>query len=407
MCPLLLQRPHGKSKTQDHINCLKRRLPLWKEGKIEELLFEGRSLQQRLPKLSYSPTQEESLSRTFSNLVFQGKIHEAIQLLSEKGRGSVLHLNDHVIPSDPSSPTVLSVLKSKHPQSQHSTATSLIEVENDPVPVHPVIYDEIDANCIRLATTRTFGAAGPSGVDAYSWRRFCTAYQVASDDLCHALSLVVRRLCSSYVDPACLRPFLACRLIALDKNPGVRPIGICEVVRRILAKAALSIISGDIMEVAGPLQLCAGQSAGVEAAIHAVRSWYEEEATEGILLVDASNAFNSLNRQSALLNLRHLCPPFAPILINCYRDPSPLFVDGEKLWSEEGTTQGDPLAMPFYALATIPLINIQAEIPDTKQIWYADDSSAAGTLKGLRKWWDSILLNGSLLGTLQTAQRPG
>lgn len=39
MCPLLLQRPHGKSKTQDHINCLKRRLPLWKEGKIEELLL--------------------------------------------------------------------------------------------------------------------------------------------------------------------------------------------------------------------------------------------------------------------------------------------------------------------------------------------------------------------------------
>ena len=105
------------------------------------------------------------------------------------------------------------------------------------------------------------------------------------------------------------------------------------------------------MEVAGPLQLCAGQPAGVEAAIHAVRSWYEEEATEGILLVDASNAFNSLNRQSALLNLRHLCPPIAPILINCYRDPSSLFVDGEKLWSEEGTTQGDPLAMPFYALA--------------------------------------------------------
>ena len=82
--------------------------------------------------------------------MFQGKIHESIQLLSEKGRGSVLRLNDHVIPSNPSSPTVLSVLKSKHPQSQHSTAASLIEVENDPFPVHPVIYDEIDANCIRF-----------------------------------------------------------------------------------------------------------------------------------------------------------------------------------------------------------------------------------------------------------------
>lgn len=35
--------------------------------------------------------------------------------------------------------------------------------------------------------------------------------------------------------------------------------------------------------------------------------------------------------------------------------------------------------MPFYALATIPVINIQAEIPDIKKIWYVDDSNAAGT----------------------------
>ena len=55
------------------------------------------------------------------------------------------------------------------------------------------------------------------------------------------------------------------------------------------------------------------------------------------------------------------------------------------LWSEEGTTQGDPLAMLFYALATIPLIRIQSGIKETKQVWYTDDSTALGSLDGLCK----------------------
>ena len=84
---------------------------------------------------------------------------------------------------------------------------------------------------------------------------------------------------------------------------------------RIIAKAALSIIQDDIQEAAGCRQLCAGQIAGVEAAVHAVRSSFLWDDTEGILLVDASNAFNSLNRIVALHNIRQLCPSFAPILI--------------------------------------------------------------------------------------------
>ena len=37
---------------------------------------------------------------------------------------------------------------------------------------------------------------------------------------------------------------------------------------------------------------------------------------EAVLLIDANNAFNSLNREAALHNIQILCPSFATILIN-------------------------------------------------------------------------------------------
>ena len=138
-------------------------------------------------------------------------------------------------------------------------------------------------------------------------------------------------------------------MLALDKNLGVRPIGVGEVVRRIIAKAVLSIVGTDIQQAAGPFQLCAGHTSGVEAAIDSMSTVFAEEKSEGILLVDASNAFNSLNRAVALQNIQHLCPVFSTVLINTYRSPAALFVDGDVLYSNEGTTHGDPLAMPFYA----------------------------------------------------------
>ena len=70
----------------------------------------------------------------------------------------------------------------------------------------------------------------------------------------------------------------------------------------------------------------------------------QEESTEAMIFVDASNAFNNLNRQATLLNVTTICPSLAPALINTYRNPSRLFVGGQCLLSKEGTTQGDPLA---------------------------------------------------------------
>ena len=82
---------------------------------------------------------------------------------------------------------------------------------------------------------------------------------------------------------------------------------------------------------------------------------FQSVECEAVFFVDASNAFNSLNRRLALLNIQKICPPLATVLINCYRLDVPLSIDGEILYSTEGTTQGDPLAMVMYAIGILPL----------------------------------------------------
>ena len=118
-----------------------------------------------------------------------------------------------------------------------------------------------------------------------------------------------------------------------------------------------------------------------------MRMIFESESTDGVLLVDVSNAFNSLNRAATLHNVQVLCPCLAPALTNIYQINAELFVAGDTIFLQEGTIQGDPLAMTMYALGVTPLIRA-VSIPDIKQLWFADDASAGECLHLLQTWWD-------------------
>ena len=83
-----------------------------------------------------------------------------------------------------------------------------------------------------------------------------------------------------------------------------------------------------------------------------------------------------------------------------------MFVDGDVILSQEGTTQGDPLAMPMYALATIPLIRkLKDIVNDFNQAWYADDASGAGKINRLCEWWDQINTLGPKFGYFTNANK--
>ena len=95
----------------------------------------------------------------------------------------------------------------------------------------------------------------------------------------------------------------------------------------------MEVVRQDVLRAAGPLQLCCGQECGAEAAVHAMRAMFEHDSSDAVLLVDASNTFNNLNRPVALHNIRYICPEIATLLINCYRIHSSLFVGGTEMFS--------------------------------------------------------------------------
>ena len=143
-----------------------------------------------------------------------------------------------------------------------------------------------------------------------------------------------------------------------------------------------------------------GLKGGAEAAIHAMKEIFVSETTDAVILVDADNAFNRLNRQAALHNIQYICPAFATVLINTYRNPTRLFiVGGGEIPSSEGTTQGDALAMQFYGLSTQPIMTcLDYKRTNVHQVWLADDATGAGNLRSLKTWWDIVSAEGQKYG---------
>src|SRR5579872_6097995 len=101
------------------------------------------------------------------------------------------------------------------------------------------------------------------------------------------------------------------------------------------------VVTGEkVQESVGALQLCAGHPVGVESAIHAMRGFLDSDESDGILLIDADNAFNRVNRAAALWNVQYVCPALKHVLVNFYRSPTRIFMNGDsffELLSQEGT----------------------------------------------------------------------
>ena len=64
---------------------------------------------------------------------------------------------------------------------------------------------------------------------------------------------------------------------------------------------------------------------------------------------------------------------------------------GGEIPSQEGTTQGDALEMPWYSInKTSTIRTLRMVVPNVKPAWLADDSAGCGTIANLYHWYKHL-----------------
>jgi hypothetical protein len=144
----------------------------------------------------------------------------------------------------------------------------------DPPPI------DITLATIEKVATRLSGAPGPSGVDAVDLQNWLLRYGNESSALQEELAEWASSLANQHPPWAAYRALMACQPVALDKEPGMRPVGIGEIFRRLLAKTILLVVGKYATCACGNLNLCAGLKAGIERVVHALRDTWEEDLND-------------------------------------------------------------------------------------------------------------------------------
>ena len=97
----------------------------------------------------------------------------------------------------------------------------------------PSVFCLIDEKMIFDAATRTKDSARPSGMDAELYQRILCSknFRAEGKVLREEIAVFTRNLLRIAYHPALLEGYTSSRLIPLDQNAGIRPIGVGEVLR--------------------------------------------------------------------------------------------------------------------------------------------------------------------------------
>ena len=172
----------------------------------------------------------EHRAKTFHGLVRCSKLRTAVRWITERKKRGVLQPNDHCTKTGE---PVMEVLRTKNPDARPPSEASLYASPDNPLEMVPV---DITDDMVSAVAGRLLGGAGPGGSDLVSLQNWLLRFGAASGELRLIVEEVGEWLRNGWSPWAAYRAMMSGWLIALDKSPGIRPVGIGETWQRLLAK---------------------------------------------------------------------------------------------------------------------------------------------------------------------------
>ena len=374
---LMLQKCSSKDK--DNIEALSRRLALWEETKFDEILSEAKAIQSKLQSRK-KKNRKTNVNAQFIKAVENGEIRKASQSIDPNNFG--LNAWNDVVKQE---------LKAKYPQ--ESTMHKTKKVSDS-------LFHDTKIKCSSIYKIIAQGksdSGGLSHIGNHTLLKLCKL-KSSGNNLILSLTKLSNTLANEKVDN--LYEFMATRCIPVKKQDGSsRPVGIGDILRRIALKA-IDRHHKKNTQMNCLRQLGNGTENGCEAIIHSLRKFSDSMLNSKcvILTIDASNAFNRIDRQKTLDIIYDKAPGLYLAALNTYGNDSFVLINDEKHPVVTGSVQGCPMATTFFNYGLSALIESLAKNSGIMQIWYCDDGYIYGSVESVLDAWRKIKEFGPNIG---------
>ena len=162
---------------------------------------------------------------------------------------------------------------------------------------------------VKSVERKISGSYGAGGTDSEALHGWLLKFGEYSTRLHTIVETFVDWLANRSPPSAAYHAFMSVRMIALDKQAGVHPVGVGETRRRIFSKIVLKVTGPEATLAFQDDQMCDRLKSGIDGAVHGVQTFWDKNLTtedRGLLLVYAKDAFININQVRILWTVRHL-----------------------------------------------------------------------------------------------------